>query len=105
MTQISRLGRKASTRSVSLIKHFLSSKHVLSEDVIEREVVGNKLFTKRLLKKSGRLPRWGERHFRGLKYVYVVEESVVDLPAKTLTTYTRNIGKQQHIMVCLPYLP
>lgn len=75
------------------------SKHVLSEDVVSREVVGNKLFTKRLLCKSGRLPKWGERYFGGLKYVYIIEESVVDLSSKTLTTYTRNIGKQHWMSV------
>ena len=71
---------------------------MLSEDVVSREVVGSKLFTKRLLCKSGRLPRWGERYFQGLKYVYIIEESIVDLSTNTLTSYTRNIGKQ-HWMV------
>lgn len=75
------------------------SKHVLSEDVVSREVVGNKLFTKRLLCKSGKLPRWGERYFGGLKFVYIIEESVVDLPTQTLTTYTRNIGKQHWMSI------
>lgn len=30
--------------------------------------------------------------FLPTKIVYIIEESVVDLKAKTLTTYTRNIG-------------
>lgn len=75
------------------------SKHVLSEDVVHREVIGSKLFTKRLLCKSGRLPRWGERYFQGLKYVYIIEESMVDLSTNSLTTYTRNIGKQHWMSV------
>lgn len=75
------------------------SKHVLSEDVVHREVIGSKLFTKRLLCKSGRLPCWGERYFQGLKYVYIIEESIVDLSTNTLTTYTRNIGKQHWMSV------
>lgn len=75
------------------------SKHVLSEDVVSREIIGDKLVTKRLLCKSGRLPRWGERYFGGLKYVYIIEESVVDLSTRTLTTYTRNIGNQHWMSV------
>ncbi|XP_045189414.2 PRELI domain-containing protein 1, mitochondrial-like [Mercenaria mercenaria] len=72
------------------------SKHVLSEDVIERQVVGNLLITKRLISKTNSLPKWGERFVHGLqRHVYVVEESVVDLKNKTFVTYTRNIGLQK----------
>lgn len=72
------------------------SKHVISEDVVERKVVGDKLLTKRLICKTNSLPKWGERFVHGLnRYVYVVEESILDLETKTLTTYTRNIGMQR----------
>lgn len=64
---------------------------MLSEDTIFREVRGNKLFSKRLLTKTNRVPKWGER-FIGSPVVRIVEESVVDPKAKTLTTYTRNLG-------------
>ncbi|XP_014255464.1 protein preli-like [Cimex lectularius] len=67
------------------------SKHVLSEDTIHREVKGNKLFTKRLLTKTNRVPKWGER-FVGTPIVKVIEESVVDPKEKVLTTYTKNLG-------------
>ncbi|KAF6199707.1 hypothetical protein GE061_006005 [Apolygus lucorum] len=67
------------------------STHVLSEDTIYREVRGNKLFSKRLLTKTNRVPKWGER-FIGSPVVKIVEESIVDPQAKTLTTYTRNLG-------------
>lgn len=67
------------------------STHVLSEDTVQREIRGNKLFTKRLLTKTNRVPKWGER-FIGSPVVRIVEESIVDPQAKTLTTYTRNLG-------------
>ncbi|EDO37602.1 predicted protein, partial [Nematostella vectensis] len=66
------------------------SKHVLSEDVVSRVVEEDKLKTKRLLTKTNRLPRWGER-FVNSRVACIIEESVVDPVAKTLTTYTRNI--------------
>ncbi|KAL1122778.1 hypothetical protein AAG570_003105 [Ranatra chinensis] len=67
------------------------SKHVLSEDTIYREVKDEKLFSKRLFTKTNRVPKWGER-FISAPVVKIVEESIVDPKAKTLTTYTRNLG-------------
>lgn len=57
-----------------------------------------RLHTKRLLSKTNSAPKWTER-FLPSKVVYIIEESIVDLKNKTLTTYTRNIG-MQHLM-CL----
>lgn len=72
------------------------SKHVLSEDVVERRVEGDKLFTKRLISKTNSVPKWGEKFVHGLhRHVYIVEESVVDLNSRTFVTYTRNIGLQK----------
>lgn len=67
------------------------SSHVLSEDTIAREVKEKKLFSKRLLTKTNRVPKWGER-FVGSPVVRIVEESIVDPQSKTLVTYTRNLG-------------
>lgn len=76
------------------------SKHVLTEDVIERQLIGDKLFTKRLLSKTNHLPKWGERFVHGMqRYMYIVEESVVDLTDRTFTTYTRNISHQRVMTV------
>lgn len=73
------------------------SKHVLTEDVMNRYIIGNgKLFTKRLIKKTNSAPKWTER-FLPAKHVFIIEESIVDSRLKTLTTYTRNIGLQ-HLM-------
>ncbi|KAL5020866.1 hypothetical protein ScPMuIL_000021 [Solemya velum] len=77
-----------------------NSKHVLTEDVLSREVIGNKLITRRLLTKTNPVPRWGERIVGGKqRCVCIVEESVVDLDKKTLTTYTRNVGMQRMMSI------
>ncbi|XP_077285442.1 preli-like [Arctopsyche grandis] len=67
------------------------SQHVLSEDVVSRELREGKLHTKRLLTKTNRVPKWGERFFNA-KSVKIVEESIVDPKNKLLITYTRNLG-------------
>lgn len=67
------------------------SSHVLTEDVIFRKLEDSKLYSKRLLTKTNRLPKWGEKLVH-IKDVRIIEESVVDAKTKTITTYTRNIG-------------
>ncbi|XP_048451266.1 PRELI domain-containing protein 1, mitochondrial-like isoform X3 [Stegostoma tigrinum] len=71
------------------------SKHVLTEDVIYREVTSdNKLVSRRLFTKTNRLPRWGEMVFPAnlAQSVFVVEDSIVDLQNRTFTTLTWNIN-------------
>ncbi|XP_071480667.1 PRELI domain-containing protein 1, mitochondrial-like [Diadema antillarum] len=70
------------------------SKHVLSEDVVARHVgADSKLYSIRLLTKTNRMPKWGSFIFGNYsRFVSIVEESIVDPKARTLTTYTRNIG-------------
>ena len=77
----------------------LCSKHVLSEDVLERWVKNNKLFTKRIICKTNSIPKWGESLAKGNKYMYVVEESVLDLTTQTFVTYTRNIALQKILVI------
>lgn len=67
------------------------STHVLSEDTVCREVRNGQLHSKRLLSKTNRVPKWGERFFKA-QSVCILEESVVDPKERTLVTYTRNIG-------------
>ncbi|KAL0149954.1 hypothetical protein M9458_054613, partial [Cirrhinus mrigala] len=67
--------------------------HVLTEDVLYREVTSdNLLLSRRLLTKTNRLPRWAERVFPGnlSRSVYIIEDSVVDLGNRSLTTLTWN---------------
>jgi len=76
-----------------------NSKHVLTEDVIFRQCFGNQLISKRLLTKTNKIPKWGERFVGGDKHIVLVEESIVDLDKRTFTTYTRNIGLQKILTV------
>lgn len=85
--------------SLFLLIFFPFSSHVLSEDTIFREVKENKLFTKRLLTKTNRVPKWGERFISSAK-VGIIEESVVDPGAQTITTYTRNLGYTKVMVSC-----
>jgi hypothetical protein len=70
--------------------------HVLSEDTYYRIVTDDqKLISKRLLAKTNKLPRWGERVFSrgGTSTIgFIIEESVCDLKQKIFTTSTININ-------------
>ncbi|XP_072368146.1 PRELI domain-containing protein 1, mitochondrial-like isoform X2 [Scyliorhinus torazame] len=77
------------------------SKHVLTEDVIHREVTPDKVISRRLLTKTGIVPRWAERLFptHVAHSAFVLEDSVVDLKHKTLTTFTWNINHARLMVV------
>ncbi|XP_036418417.1 PRELI domain-containing protein 1, mitochondrial-like isoform X1 [Colossoma macropomum] len=78
------------------------STHVLTEDVVFREVTpDNCLLSRRLLTKTNRLPRWAERIFPGnlSRYVYIVEDSIVDPNNRRLTTLTWNLNHSKLMMV------
>ena len=78
---------------------FISSKHVLTEDILSRYIKNERLYTRRLLTKTNAVPKWGERFIpSSTRKAFIIEESVVDPKAKTITTYTRNIALQS-IMV------
>uniref|UniRef100_A0A8C4TEH1 PRELI domain containing 1a n=1 Tax=Erpetoichthys calabaricus TaxID=27687 RepID=A0A8C4TEH1_ERPCA len=73
-------------------------RHVLTEDVIHREVTPeNKLITRRLLTKTNRLPRWAEKIFPSnlSRSVFIIEDSIVDPKSKTFTTFTWNINHRR----------
>lgn len=81
-----------------------NSSHVLSEDTICRELRNDgKLYSKRLLTKTNRVPKWGERFFKA-KSVAIVEESIFDLKKRELVTYTRNIGFNKIMVSQMPTL-
>lgn len=82
--------------------YYVSSKHVLSEDVLHREVVETKLHSIRLFTKTNKLPKWGERFIHS-NVVKIVEESILDPSEKTFVTYTRNIGFT-NVMVSIGFL-
>lgn len=73
----------------------LFSKHVLTEDIVHREVTADhKLLSRRLLTKTNRMPRWAERFFPAnvAHSVYILEDSIVDPKNRTMTTFTWNIN-------------
>lgn len=72
-----------------------TSTHVLTEDVVYREVTADRqLLSRRLLTKTNRLPRWAERFFpSGMsRCVYILEDSIVDPVNRSLTLYTWNLN-------------
>ncbi|KAK2824835.1 hypothetical protein Q7C36_018762 [Tachysurus vachellii] len=78
------------------------STHVLTEDVIFREVTpDNVLLSRRLFTKTNRLPRWAELIFPGnlSRSVYIVEDSVVDPSNRQLTTLTWNLNHSKLMTV------
>ncbi|XP_064201302.1 PRELI domain-containing protein 1, mitochondrial-like [Anguilla rostrata] len=71
------------------------STHVLTEDVVYREVTPDQqLLSRRLLTKTNRLPRWAERVFPAnlSRSVYIVEDSIVDPGNKNMVTFTWNLN-------------
>ncbi|ETN76798.1 PRELI-like family protein [Necator americanus] len=75
------------------------SKHIVSEDVLERKITENTIVTKKLIVKHGssilkRVPRWLSR-MTEIRTVPVIEESVYDRRTRTLTTYTRNVSHNE----------
>ncbi|KAL0970549.1 hypothetical protein UPYG_G00243630 [Umbra pygmaea] len=78
------------------------SAHVLTEDVLFRELTpDNCLLSRRLFTKTNLLPRWAERVFPSHlnKSVFIVEDSVVDPETHTLTTHTHNINHTRFMTV------
>lgn len=75
------------------------SSHVLSEDTLQREIRNGQLYSKRLLTKTNRLPKWSEKWVTVSRETWVVEESYVNPKTKRITTYTRNIGLQKVMTV------
>ncbi|KAF6082591.1 PRELI domain containing 1 [Phyllostomus discolor] len=78
------------------------SKHVLTEDIVHREVTPDqKLLSRRLLTKTNRMPRWAERLFPAnvAHSVYILEDSIVDPRNQTMTTFTWNINHARLMVV------
>uniref|UniRef100_A0A8C5IN53 PRELI domain containing 1 n=1 Tax=Junco hyemalis TaxID=40217 RepID=A0A8C5IN53_JUNHY len=84
------------------------SKHVLTEDIVHREVTpDHKLLSRRLLTKTNRMPRWAERFFPAnvAHSVYILEDSIVDPKNRTMTTFTWNINHARPWLLSLPAHP
>ena len=71
------------------------SRHVYSEDFLECRVLDDgRLYTKRLLTKTNKIPHWARRlpFLPAADHVPMVEEAICDPTRRTLTTYARNVG-------------
>ncbi|XP_037093097.1 PRELI domain-containing protein 1, mitochondrial-like [Pollicipes pollicipes] len=72
------------------------SSHVLTEDTVQRQMTGGCLRSKRIVTKTNRMPKWGER-FLSARTVAVLEESACEPARRSLVTLTRNLG-HTHLM-------
>ncbi|XP_071255890.1 PRELI domain containing 1a isoform X2 [Salvelinus alpinus] len=78
------------------------SNHVLTEDIIFRDVTpGNRLVSRRLLTKTNRAPRWMEKYLpvTMARHAYIIEDSIVDPQNRTMTTLTWNISHARMMSV------
>uniref|UniRef100_A0AC34PXE0 PRELI/MSF1 domain-containing protein n=1 Tax=Panagrolaimus sp. JU765 TaxID=591449 RepID=A0AC34PXE0_9BILA len=72
------------------------AKHVVSEDVIDRKVTENIIYTKKLVVKKGAsflksVPKWMST-LTSIRVVPTLEESIYDRRTNSLVTYTRNVS-------------
>ncbi|CEF66407.1 Protein preli-like [Strongyloides ratti] len=79
------------------------AKHIMSEDILERRIEGNKIYTKKLIVKRGSsflkyVPSW-LCSLNSIKVMPVIEESIFDKDNKTLKTYTRNVAHRKNFMI------
>jgi len=72
------------------------SQHVLSEDVVEREILDNGcLRSVRILQKTNPIPSWGKMMLfktQAVKLVHIVEESIVNPVDQKMVVYSYNIS-------------
>lgn len=74
--------------------------HVLSIDTLSRETDSNgHLHTTRLIKKSGKLPRWSKTFLGKITDSWIIERSVVDPSRAVMKTYTKNLDHTRIIQV------
>ena len=69
------------------------SRHILTQDVLSctYDQETNTLHTKKLILKSGKLPRWAPKGIIARAETWVVEDAVVDVLHGTASYMTRNI--------------
>lgn len=82
-----------------------SSNHVLTEDIIFREVTpDNRLISRRLLTKTSRAPRWAEKFLPAhmAQKAFIIEDSMVDPESRSMTTLTWNITHARVMVGCRP---
>ncbi|QLG71421.1 hypothetical protein HG535_0B04630 [Zygotorulaspora mrakii] len=76
------------------------SNHVLSIDTLSRDLGDDgKLRTTRLIKKSGKLPRWVKPFLSAVSDSWIIEISIVDPETMHMQTYTKNLDHTKIIQV------
>lgn len=73
------------------MSHSPYATHVISADTISQEIKDNKLYTTRLIKKNGRLPKFIKPFLGKVAESWIVEYSVVDPNEQTMQTWTSNL--------------
>ncbi|CCH44192.1 hypothetical protein BN7_3751 [Wickerhamomyces ciferrii] len=73
--------------------------HVLSVDTIDRELKDGKLYTTRLIKKIGKLPRWVKPFLGRINHSWIVEKTILDPMKQKMQSYTRNLDHTKIIRV------
>lgn len=74
--------------------------HVLSIDTISRHIDSDgNLHSTRIIKKTGKLPRWVKPFLGRISESWIVEISKVNRNDQTLSTYTRNLDHTRIIQV------
>lgn len=66
--------------------------HVLSIDTLSRETDADGcLHTTRLIKKTGKIPRWSKALLGKITDSWIIEQSIVDPTRKVMKTFTKNL--------------
>lgn len=74
--------------------------HVISIDTLSRETDSKgHLHTTRLIKKSGKMPRWSKVFLGKVTDSWIIERSIVDPEGSTMKTYTKNLDHTRIIKV------
>lgn len=81
------------------------SKHIISQDVIERRFDSddNTLHTRKLIHKSGKLPRWAPKGIINRAETWVLEDTALDLSKGTLVSTTRNLDHRNVLDITESY--
>ncbi|CAD5212904.1 unnamed protein product [Bursaphelenchus okinawaensis] len=79
------------------------AKHIISEDVLDREITKDQIITRKLIVKKGNsflnaVPKWMSK-LASVKTIPTIEESVFDLKTRMLTTYTRNVAARDILIL------
>lgn len=73
--------------------------HVISSDTVAQEIKDNKLYTTKLIRKQGRLPKFIKPFLGNAAETWIVEYSVVDPVEQSMDTCTYNLDHTRVLKV------